>query len=144
MQLSQLTQKLGRSSWNGYFLIHYLPFPTDACAHKYNCAFVCSASEIYKDKPEDVPRHCVSRCVCVCVCFNLDPQVRIQSIFFFYLVTNEASFSVQRKESTFKYHCNSGACLSASLLSHWEKTVYVASFIALASKQYSLQDRRTG
>lgn len=60
----------------------------------------------------------VSVGVCVCVCFNLDPQVRIQSIFFFYLVTNEASFSVQRKESTFKYHCNSGACLSASLLSH--------------------------
>ena len=43
---------------------------------------------------------CVCVCVCVCICgciFNLAPLVHIQSIFFFYLVTNEAPISVQRK-----------------------------------------------
>lgn len=55
----------------------------------------------------------------------------------FYLVTNEIPIRVQRKEISFKYR-NFGACLSASLLSHWEKTVCFIIYCVGGFKQYCL------
>lgn len=116
-------------------LIHYLPRSreTRVRMHSWGAtraqAWLIRVGNPLKYKgtePSYVPGQCERVCVSVCVCiFNLDPLVCAQSIFPpFYLVTNEAPTSVQRKENSFKYHhCNHGACLSASLLSHWEMTV---------------------
>lgn len=124
------TSKLGRLSVKWVLLIHHLPRPSDALCvamlRVYEFRTVC----VFPLKYQALSlRICPGMCVSVC---NLDPLVHIQSIFFFYLVTNEAPISVQRKENSFKYHCGSEACLSASLLSHREMTVYTALFIALA------------